>query len=312
VDACGAGSRAVTFLVQLLRPGRRIASQCLSAWTIRNAAPILLFEATSAQPGRHKFGPAPASARSARCPLREPDRCHSVHETAAQPQRNVQPITTGDAPLTARRRRHRPKLRHRRQEPTGPGRSPRETSRPAQRRTKSRWRSHRENTTSFETNHDTEDEPGTARRRRHQRWNKEPTEESTGPGRSSPVIMMMNRTMNHRTAKPGTRSLRAAETPRSRPRSGQGNNRRTSRKPSRKRNGPRAARTRSAAKHEKQNDNQDAHAAKSMPRSARSARGPAAGQETKRRTTPWGNETKSRTVSESGNTKGEGRSPESS
>lgn len=40
-DACGAGSRCMTLFVLVHRPGRRFASQRVSAWTFCNAGPVL-------------------------------------------------------------------------------------------------------------------------------------------------------------------------------------------------------------------------------------------------------------------------------
>jgi hypothetical protein len=113
VDACGAGGGASRFSNRCSSPGDELLRNGSSAWTNRSAFPFLHVEATSAE---------------RRCPFRSPIRCHSVHGTAAQPQRNSSPSTTGDGPLPARRRRHRPKTRHRRRSRLPGAKPPRNTS----------------------------------------------------------------------------------------------------------------------------------------------------------------------------------------
>lgn len=79
-------------------------------------------------------------ARSARCPLRSPTRCHSVHETAAQPQRTFsqhhgQHTASGPPQATP------PQAQDTEGGTTGPGRSPPRNTSASAAATRSRGRS---------------------------------------------------------------------------------------------------------------------------------------------------------------------------
>jgi hypothetical protein len=126
VDACGAGGGASRFPSSLLlAPGDELLRNvCLPG---RIATPLRFFM------------PRPP-ARSARCPLRSPTRCHSVHGTAAQPDVNkspsapdrcsaklaekLQPSITGDTPLHGPPQATPPEEQDTEGGTTGPGRSP--------------------------------------------------------------------------------------------------------------------------------------------------------------------------------------------
>lgn len=157
MDACGAGGGASRFPFSCDAPrDELLRNVCLPG---RIAAPLRFFAARPA-------------ARSARCPLRSSGREHSVYETAAQPQRNFQPSITGDTPLTARRRRHRPKNKTPQEGPPARGEAPVKHIGQRSGHEKQGAQPPGKNTSRFSTTHDTDDELGTARRRRHQRWTK--------------------------------------------------------------------------------------------------------------------------------------------
>ncbi|ACL42188.1 hypothetical protein Achl_4237 (plasmid) [Pseudarthrobacter chlorophenolicus A6] len=187
VDACGADGGAPRFSFRCSALRDELLRNGSSAWTNRSASSFLHCEASSAE---------------RRCPLRSPTREHSVHGTAAKPQRNRQLSITGDVPLTARRRRHRPRNKTPQEGPPARGEALRNTPASAA-ATRSRWRSHRGEHIELR------DEPRHGRRTADGPPQATPTVEQGTDGNkppargAAPVIMMIYMTMKHRTAEPG-------------------------------------------------------------------------------------------------------------
>jgi hypothetical protein len=140
---------AVTLSVLVFRLGRRIASQCSSAWTNRNA---ISFPAVSAS----------GAARSARCPLRVPTRERSVHMTAAQPDVNGSPSAPDHCHAKLRNAENLSAIHHGRHSAYGPPQATPPQAQDTDGGTTCPGRSPRKNTSSFGTNREADDKPGTA------------------------------------------------------------------------------------------------------------------------------------------------------